>query len=109
MEELWDSLVQRHIVIDTGTSSLASTSRLYEKLQSIGVAFAEAPLSGGMQQAKAGQLGALVGADIEVLEKISPLLEEFCSTIEHIGAGRCRRSCEVAEQLHGDWVCGGCY
>lgn len=85
MEELWDSLAQRHVVIDTGTSSLASTSRLYEKLQSIGVAFAEAPLSGGMQQAKAGQLGALVGADIEILEKISPLLEEFCSTIEHIG------------------------
>ena len=85
MEELWDSLEKRHVVVDTGTSSLASTSRLHNKLQSIGVAFAEAPLSGGMQQAKAGQLGALVGADIEVLEKISPLLDEFCSTIEHIG------------------------
>lgn len=83
--ELMPSLRPGQILIDTGTSSLASTALLAARLQERGVLFAEAPLTGGITQSNAGKLGALVGASPEVFEKIEPLLCHFCSSVQHFG------------------------
>ena len=36
----------RHVIVDTGTSSLVSTGRLARQLGQLGISFAEAPLTG---------------------------------------------------------------
>lgn len=73
------------IVIDLGTSERASTMALAERLKARGVDFAEAPLTGGPEQAATAELGALVGADEEVFKRIEPILNCFCATISHMG------------------------
>lgn len=78
-------LTSGKIVIDTGTSSLLSTQRLEQQLNSLGVQFAEAPVTGGIKQAEAGELGALVGATPEVFDLVKAVLRTFCVSIQHFG------------------------
>jgi len=84
--EMGDGLGEGKILIDTGTSSLQSTERIAEALQERGVEFVEAPLTGGIKQAEAGELGALVGAAPEVFGKVEPVLRHFCVSVQHFGA-----------------------
>ncbi len=80
-----DGLEEGKILIDTGTSSLQSTQRVAGTLEDRGVHFAEAPVTGGIKQAATGELGALVGAPPEVFETIEPVLQNFCSSVQHFG------------------------
>ncbi len=92
--EMGDGLGEGTTLIDTGTSSLLSTQRLAKDLADRGVQFAEAPLTGGVEQARAGELGALVGAAPELFERIAPLLRHFCVSVQHfgpVGAGACAK------------------
>ncbi len=82
---LQPSLHSGHTLVDTGTSSLTSTAKLAERLAAMGVAFAEAPLTGGTKQAEAGELGALVGAEDAVFARIEPVLRAFCAAVQHFG------------------------
>ena len=46
----------------------------------------EAPVTGGIKQAAAGELGALVGADDDAFNKARPVLDAMCKTVHHFGA-----------------------
>ncbi len=72
-------------VIDTGTSSPVSTQHVAAQLAALDVAFAEAPVTGGVKQAAAGELGALVGADQETFESVRPFLDACCAQVHHFG------------------------
>ncbi len=72
-------------IIDTGTSSPASTRDLAATLAAVNVAFVEAPVTGGIKQAAAGELGALVGADADAYARVKPVLDVFCKTVHHFG------------------------
>ena len=73
------------IILDMGTSDPAVNRRLSAELGAQGVAFAEAPVMGGPDQAAAAELGALVGAEPETFERIRPVLECYCASISHVG------------------------
>ena len=73
------------IVIDTGTSQPSSIRALNEELSALAVKFVEAPVTGGVVQAAAGELGALVGAKEEHFIAVKPLLQTFCKTVHHFG------------------------
>ncbi len=73
------------LLIDLGTAPPEVPRRLHARLAKGGVAFAEAPLAGGVQQAEEGSLGALVGAEPEVFARAAPILDVFCATVEHFG------------------------
>ena len=85
VDEMLPVLRPGQIVIDTGTSALPSTLKLAQTLSDKGVLFGEAPLTGGAQQAEEGQLGALVGAAPEVFARVAPVLDLFCSSVQHFG------------------------
>ncbi|GGO59046.1 3-hydroxyisobutyrate dehydrogenase [Roseovarius pacificus] len=85
VNEMLPVLRPGQIVIDTGTSALPSTLKLAQTLSDKDVLFAEAPLTGGAQQAEEGQLGALVGASTEVFASVAPVLDLFCSSVQHFG------------------------
>jgi 3-hydroxyisobutyrate dehydrogenase-like beta-hydroxyacid dehydrogenase len=73
------------IIIDAGTSEPESTRRLAAELASLGVAYADAPMTGGPEQAANAELGVLCGASTETFAGILPVLSCYASTIRHMG------------------------
>jgi 3-hydroxyisobutyrate dehydrogenase-like beta-hydroxyacid dehydrogenase len=74
-----------HILIDTSTSDPDTTRRLTRELAHMGVAYADAPLTGGPEQAETAQLGVLCGADAKTFASIAPILKCFATTVRHVG------------------------
>lgn len=85
IETLKPHLRAGQIILDMGTSDPAVNRRLASELGAQGVAFAEAPVMGGPAQAADAELGALVGAEPETLERIRPVLESLCASVSHVG------------------------
>jgi 3-hydroxyisobutyrate dehydrogenase len=78
------------IVIDCTSGDPATSRRIAERLSAIGIAFIDAPVSGGVSGAVAGTLTVMVGGDAGVLERSRKILELFAGKIVHcgeIGAG----------------------
>ena len=73
------------IIMDSGTSAPDATRRLAHDLKTMGVGFADVPVTGGPEQAEQGELGVLCGADAETFARIEPLLSCFATTIKHFG------------------------
>ncbi len=73
------------VLVDTGTSNPTSTEQVARQLADLNVTFVEAPVTGGVKQAAAGELGALVGADKAAFEQSRPVLETFCAQVQHFG------------------------
>lgn len=78
-------LQKGQIIIDTGTSEPQTTRRLAGELADLGVGYADAPLTGGPEQAASAELGVLCGASPEIFSSILPLLTCFATTIRHMG------------------------
>ncbi|MGE3872660.1 MAG: NAD(P)-dependent oxidoreductase [Parvibaculaceae bacterium] len=73
------------IIIDTGTTAPETTRRLARELKARGVAYADAPMTGGPEQAARGEIGALIGADEKTLEAIAPVISCYASRLKHFG------------------------
>ena len=73
------------LVIDCTTAEPTSTERGAKALGAKNVRFADAPLTRSPQDAEAGRLNTLVGADDATLAAIRPVLETFCENIFHVG------------------------
>ena len=68
------------------TSGDAATSRTLEaRLAQQGVAFADAPVSGGPVGAEAGTLTVMVGGSAATFERAEPVLRSFGKLIVHLG------------------------
>jgi 3-hydroxyisobutyrate dehydrogenase-like beta-hydroxyacid dehydrogenase len=78
-------LHKNQIIIDTSTSEPESTRRLAGELADLGAGYADAPLTGGPEQAANAELGVLCGASPEIFASILPLLSCFATTIRHMG------------------------
>jgi 3-hydroxyisobutyrate dehydrogenase len=77
-------------VVDCTSGDPASSRRIAARLADRGVAFIDAPVSGGVIGAEKGTLTVMVGGDAAVLERVRPVLETFGQKIVHcgeIGAG----------------------
>ena len=61
------------IVIDNSTIKPATAREIYEMCKAQGVAFLDAPVSGGDIGAKNGTLAIMVGGEAEALEKALPV------------------------------------
>ena len=64
-----------------------------------GVAFLDAPVSGGADRADAGDLTIMVGSDAEALEAARPLLETLGSTVLLVGPAGAGAATKLANQL----------
>lgn len=78
-------LREGQIVIDTGTSEPGTTRRLARELAHMGVGYADAPLTGGPEQAERAELGVLCGADERTFAAIAPILKCIATTVRHFG------------------------
>lgn len=73
------------VLIDTSSSRPSSTRRLAATLAERGVAMLDAPVSGGVVRARAGQLAVMVGGDRAVFEAHRILLAAFGEQIFYVG------------------------
>ena len=73
------------LVIDFSTIAPATSEELAARLRERGVAYLDAPVTGGTEGAKAGTLSVLVGGSERDLERARPLLEVVGARVSHFG------------------------
>ncbi len=73
------------VLIDMGTSKLATSQRLAALATGRGAAMLDAPVSGGEQGARDATLSIMVGGERAVFERCRPVLAALGSTLTYIG------------------------
>jgi 3-hydroxyisobutyrate dehydrogenase len=73
------------IVIDFTTNSPQLVRKIHEELAARNVAMLDAPVSGGVEAAKRGELTVLIGGDAAALAAARPVLEQLAKSVLHVG------------------------
>jgi 3-hydroxyisobutyrate dehydrogenase-like beta-hydroxyacid dehydrogenase len=73
------------VVVDCSSSDPNSTVKLAAELKSLGIDYADAPLSRTPKEAWEGTLDTMVGAENQVFERLAPILATWAGKIVHIG------------------------
>lgn len=73
------------LLLDCTSGDPATSRRIAGRLAGQGIAFADAPVSGGTNGAEAGTLTIMVGADGATFARACPVLETMGSRIVHVG------------------------
>lgn len=74
------------VIIDMGSHQPAAMQGLAARCEAAGVAFLDAPVSGGELGAREGTLVSMVGGNLETLEKVRPVMGAMCRAVVHVGA-----------------------
>ena len=88
------SIIVDHSTIHPETSRLAS-----RRLRSAGVAWVDAPVSGGAVGAKAGTLSVFVGGEDADVARVRPWIAAYAQNVTHmgpVGTGEIAKSCNQA-------------
>jgi len=72
-------------VVDLSTTSVTAGRELRARCEEHGVAFIDAPVSGGVAKARTGELAVLVGATPDEFAAVEPLLRPIGTTVVHVG------------------------
>jgi 3-hydroxyisobutyrate dehydrogenase len=84
------------VCIDMSTIDPATTRRVGERLQAVGVRMLDAPVSGGVPRAIDGTLTIMVGGDADLVERSRPILGILGANVIHVGplgAGEVAKIC----------------
>ena len=73
------------LFLDCTSGDPNTSRRIGARLAGRGVAFADAPVSGGTNGAEAGTLTVMVGGDEDAFRRAQPVLSAFGSRIQHLG------------------------
>ncbi|MFO1154633.1 MAG: NAD(P)-dependent oxidoreductase [Rhodospirillales bacterium] len=73
------------IIVDHTTTSAVVARELAAAASATGVAFIDAPVSGGQSGAENGQLSIMAGGEAADLERVRPLLATYGRAITHMG------------------------
>lgn len=90
------------LVVDMSTISPVAVRRMHADLGERGVAFLDAPVSGGPLGAKNAALSIMVGGDPEAFAKARPVFAALGTTVTHVGAPGAGQTVKLCNQL----VCG---
>ena len=84
------------IFVDHTTVSAAVTRELYDAARAVGIAFVDAPISGGQAGAENGQLSVMCGGDAAPYHKAETVIlayAKLCRRIGESGAGQMTKMC----------------
>jgi 3-hydroxyisobutyrate dehydrogenase-like beta-hydroxyacid dehydrogenase len=73
------------VVVDLGTSGVASAETLGRELSAAGVRFLDAPVSGSVPAVMAGTLLVMASGDADAVEAAEPVLSAFARTVLRVG------------------------
>jgi 3-hydroxyisobutyrate dehydrogenase-like beta-hydroxyacid dehydrogenase len=83
--DLMAAMESNGLIIDCTTNDVDTVRTLHDEMRKAGLRYAEAPLTGGQQQAAEARLGAIVGCSEEDFESVRTALEPCCERIERLG------------------------
>ena len=86
-------------VVDMSSISPVLTKAFASKINELGCAYMDAPVSGGEVGAKAASLTIMVGATEATFEKVLPLLQCMGKNITLVGSNGDGQTCKVANQI----------
>ena len=84
------------VFVDHTTVSAKVTAELYEAAAKLGIAFIDAPISGGQAGAENAALSIMCGADETAYDSAMPIMEAYskiCRRIGNSGAGQMTKMC----------------
>ena len=87
------------IVIDTSTIAAEAARDIAERLSEKGIAFLDAPVSGGQKGATEGTLTFFVGGDAAALEKARPVFQAMGKRVTHLGPSGAGQLGKAANQI----------
>jgi 3-hydroxyisobutyrate dehydrogenase len=99
VEALLPGLREGSIVIDHSTVAPSTARRAASMLAAKGVAFLDAPVSGGVEGAINGKLSVMVGGDAAILERARPVLEAYAARVTHMGPVGAGQSTKAVNQI----------
>jgi 3-hydroxyisobutyrate dehydrogenase len=73
-------------VLDMGSSDPVRSRDNAARLATSGVAFVDAPVSGGVKRAIDGSLAIMMGGETQAVERVRPMLQSMSKTLVHVGA-----------------------
>lgn len=92
------SLADGAVVVDLGTTAIAETLHLADKVRQRGGMFVDAPVSGGTRGAREGSLTIMAGGSVDAVEKASAVLR-CLGRLNHMGAVGAGQSTKAVNQL----------
>lgn len=88
------------LVVDLSTIHPAMTQDIAARLErGTGIAWVDAPVSGGPVGAAAGTLAVMAGGSAEAVERARPVLACFASQVTHMGAVGCGQATKACNQM----------
>ncbi|QBK04578.1 2-hydroxy-3-oxopropionate reductase [Hylemonella gracilis] len=87
------------VVVDMSSIDPIATKTFAKKINELGAAYLDAPVSGGEVGAKAASLTIMVGGEDAVFERVKPLFELMGKNITLIGGNGAGQTCKVANQI----------
>jgi L-threonate 2-dehydrogenase len=96
---LAETLPRGGIVVCMSTMSPARTRGLGARAAAAGLAWLDAPVSGGTLRADEGTLTSMVGADSADLDRARPVLEAFSKHIFHLGPVGAGSTAKMVNQI----------
>jgi 3-hydroxyisobutyrate dehydrogenase len=84
------------VIMDTSTSDPVITRQLAAEVEAAGLAWLDAPVSGGPAGAINGQLGMLLGGAASTVERMRPVLEAMSAKTTHVGGPGCGHVVKLA-------------
>ncbi len=73
------------VLVDLSTTEVAATRAMAERLADTGMAWVDAPVSGGPEAAATGSLAIMAGGDQAAIAQVEPLMRRLAATFTHFG------------------------
>jgi 3-hydroxyisobutyrate dehydrogenase len=87
------------VIVDHTTTSAKVAREMAVLCAAQGVAFVDAPVSGGQAGAENGQLSVMAGGEADALAKAEPALKAYSKAIKHIGPAGAGQLAKMVNQI----------
>lgn len=98
-EGIFTTVKQGAILVDMTTSEPSLAQKIYEYAKNRSVYALDAPVSGGDLGAKNGTLSIMIGGDLEIFKKVSPVLSTFGANIVFQGTAGAGQHTKMCNQI----------
>ena len=85
LADVWPALSRGAVVVDMSSSVPQSTRSLAARARELGIAFVDAPVSGGVRGAEHGRLTIMAGGSSGDVDRVRPLLDVLGTRVAHVG------------------------
>ncbi len=99
IEGMAPGLARGALVIDCSTVSADTARWAQQFLATHGVAFLDAPVSGGVEGAQKGALAIMTGGEPAAFEQARPVLQAMGKTLEHFGPAGSGQATKATNQI----------